>query len=97
MNNFDFLKDKPEYRAFSKDCVDAEAAFRNSYDSCVKLVRTALDAAIKWLYVADKKNPPNNLFELIEHAGLDKNLAERRATPQYTTRKNFMRGRRSSV
>ncbi|MBQ4495276.1 MAG: DUF4145 domain-containing protein, partial [Selenomonadaceae bacterium] len=76
MNNFDFLKDKPEYRAFSKDCVDAEAAFRNSYDSCVKLVRTALDAAIKWVYVADKKNPPNNLFELIEQAGFDKNLAD---------------------
>ena len=76
MNNFDFLKDKPEYRAFSKDCIDAEAAFRNSYDSCVKLVRTALDAAIKWVYVADKKNPPNNLFELIEQAGLDKNLAD---------------------
>lgn len=77
MTNFDFLKDKLEYRAFSKDCVDAEAAFKNSYDSCVKLVRTALDAAIKWVYVADKKNPPNNLFELIEHAGLDKNLADK--------------------
>ena len=77
MTNFDFLKDKPEYRAFSKDCVDAEAAFKSSYDSCVKLVRTALDAAIKWVYVADKKNPPNNLFELIEQAGFDKNLADK--------------------
>ena len=46
MNNFAFLNDKPEYRSFSKDCVDAEKAFQNSYDSCVKLVRTALDAVI---------------------------------------------------
>ena len=53
MNNFSFLADNTEYRSFSKDCIDAEHAFRNSYDSCVKLVRTALDAAIKWLYAAE--------------------------------------------
>ena len=77
MNNFSFLNDKPEYRAFSKDCLDAEAAFKNSYDSCVKLVRTALDAAIKWLYAAENKTAPDNLFEMIEQAGLDKNLADK--------------------
>ena len=77
MNNFSFLKDKPEYRSFSKDCIDAEAAFRTSYDSCVKLVRTALDAAIKWLYATEKKIPPGNLFELIEQAGFDKDLADK--------------------
>ena len=77
MNNFSFLNDKPEYRSFSKDCIDAEAAFKTSYDSCVKLVRTALDAAIKWLYATEKKFPPGNLFELIEKAGFDKDLADK--------------------
>ncbi|MCR5834268.1 MAG: dihydroorotate dehydrogenase [Selenomonadaceae bacterium] len=54
MNNFAFLAAKSDYRQFSKDCIDAEAAFKNSYDSCVKLVRTAVDAAVKWIYSADK-------------------------------------------
>lgn len=76
MNNFSYLAAKPEYRSFSKDCIDAEAAFRNSYDSCVKLVRTALDAAIKWVYAAENKTPPDNLFDMIERLHLDKNLAD---------------------
>ena len=77
MNNFSFLNDKPEYRNFSKDCIDAEKAFRNSYDSCVTLVRTAVDAAIKWVYAAENKSASDNLFELISNAGLDKNLADK--------------------
>ena len=77
MNNFSYLNDKPEYRNFSKDCIDAEAAFKSSYDSCVKLVRTAVDAAIKWVYAAENKSASDNLFELISNAGLDKNLADK--------------------
>ncbi len=83
MNNFSFLNDKPEYRNFSKDCVDAEAAFKNSYDSCVKLVRTALDAAIKWVYATDKNFSPasENLYDLIANANFEravgKNLADK--------------------
>ena len=77
MNNFSFLKNKPEYRSFSKDCLDAEAAFKNSYDSCVKLVRSALDAALKWIYAAENKIPSDNLFDMIENVGLEKNLADK--------------------
>ncbi|MBR2518941.1 MAG: dihydroorotate dehydrogenase [Selenomonadaceae bacterium] len=67
MNIFSFLKDKPEYRFFAKDCLDAEKAFRGSCDSCVKLVRTAIDAAIKWVYANDKNisADTDNLFDLI--------------------------------
>ena len=75
MANFSFLEDKAEYRSFAKDCIDAEESLQNSYDSCVKLVRTALDAAVKWVYSADKtlssqrgKMPvdkKDNLFDLI--------------------------------
>ncbi len=77
MNNFSFLKNKPEYRSFSKDCLDAEAAFKNSYDSCVKLVRSALDAALKWIYAAENKIPSDNLFDMIENVGFEKNLADK--------------------
>ncbi|MBR4153411.1 MAG: dihydroorotate dehydrogenase [Selenomonadaceae bacterium] len=77
MNNFSFLEDKPEYRSFSKDCIDAEKVFRSSYDSCVKLVRTAIDAASKWIYAAENKIASDNLFELIENANLDKNLSDK--------------------
>ncbi|MBQ7454518.1 MAG: dihydroorotate dehydrogenase [Selenomonadaceae bacterium] len=83
MNNFSFLNDKPEYRNFSKDCVDAEAAFKNSYDSCVKLVRVAVDAAIKWVYATDKKisGASDNLYDLIVNPtferAIGKNLADK--------------------
>ena len=83
MNNFSFLNDKPEYRSFSKDCIDAEKAFQSSYDSCVKLVRTALDAAIKWVYVTDKKfsSASDNLYDLISNQSFEravgKNLADK--------------------
>ena len=81
MANFSFLADKAEYRAFSKDCIDAEESLQNSYDSCVKLVRTALDAAIKWVYGKDKnlsaqrKKMPDskkdNLFDLIANPSFE--------------------------
>ena len=75
--NFSFLAERTEYRSFSKDCIDAEAAFQNSFDSCVKLVRTALDAAIKWVYSTDKNlsaqrkklpaDKKDSLYELISN------------------------------
>ena len=55
MANFSFLNDKPEYADFAKACIDAEEAFKNSPNACIKLVRTAMEAAVKWLYKKDKK------------------------------------------
>ena len=71
MDNFAFLAQNPDYRSFSKDCIDAEAAFSHSYDSCVKLARTALDAAIKYLYTQNNRPYSDNLFDLIDHSGLN--------------------------
>ena len=67
MAKFSFLADKSQYRFFSKDCLDAEESFGKSFDSCVKLVRTAVDAAIKWVYATDKNlcATSDNLFDLI--------------------------------
>ena len=69
MNIFSFLNDKPEYRNFSKDCIDAEEAFQNSFDSCVGLVRKAIEAAVKWTYATDKKfsSARDNLFDLLSN------------------------------
>ncbi|MBQ6131694.1 MAG: dihydroorotate dehydrogenase [Selenomonadaceae bacterium] len=77
MNNFAFLAQNPDYRSFSKDCIDAEIAFKNSYDSCVKLTRTALDAAIKYFYAKNNRAFSDNLFDLIENAGLNRSLSDK--------------------
>lgn len=66
--NFSFLRDKPEFALFAADCIDAEEALRKSPDSCIKLARPALDAAVKWLYLRDKtifRKNTDNLFELL--------------------------------
>lgn len=86
MANFSFLADKPEYRAFAKDCIDAEESLQNSYDSCVKLVRTALDAAVKWVYSNDKNfaaqrnkmpaDKKDNLFDLIANPSFEKAIGK---------------------
>ena len=83
MSNFSFLNDKPEYRNFSKDCIDAEEAFQNSFDSCVGLVRKAIEAAVKWTYATDKKfsSASDNLFDLLSNQTFErevgKNLADK--------------------
>ena len=84
--NFSFLADNADYRSFAKDCIDAEESLQNSYDSCVKLVRTAVDAAIKWVYAKDKnlsaqrkKMPPakkDNLFDLIANPSFEQMIGK---------------------
>ena len=82
--NFSFLRKKSEFALFAEDCTDAEESLRKSPNSCIKLVRPALDAAVKWLFLRDKnlfKNPNANvekLFELVSDnafaAAVGKNL-----------------------
>lgn len=69
-SNFSFLKDKPEFKIFAGDCIEAEIVFERSPNSCVKLVRTAMEACVKWLYDNDKKfftntNNEDKLFLLM--------------------------------
>lgn len=54
-SNFSFLKDNPEFKIFAGDCIEAELVFEKSPNSCVKLVRTAMEACVRWLYDHDKK------------------------------------------
>ncbi len=71
-SNFSFLKNKSEFKIFAADCIEAEQTFERSPNACVKLVRTAMEACVKWLYDNDKKfikisgkNTSDKLFELI--------------------------------
>ena len=74
MANFDFLKDKQEFSAFANDCIEAEQSFEKSPNACVKLVRTAMEAAVKWLYNNDKKfgnAGGNDFFALVSNKNFE--------------------------
>ena len=86
MANFSFLADKAEFRAFAKDCIDAEESLQNSFESCVKLVRTAVESAVKWLYATDKNlsaqrrklpvGKKDNLFDLLSEANFERTVGK---------------------
>lgn len=66
--NFHFLKDKPQYRAFSKACFEAEKALVVSPAVSAIQSRRALELAVKWVYSFDSavKVPyQDNLSSLI--------------------------------
>ncbi|KIO59231.1 Type I restriction-modification system, restriction subunit R [Caldibacillus thermoamylovorans] len=67
-SNFHFLKDKPQYRAFSKACFEAEKALVVSPAVSAIQSRRALELAVKWVYSFDSavKVPyQDNLSSLI--------------------------------
>lgn len=70
MSNFEFLKDKQEFKEFATDCIEAEETFEKSPNACVKLCRTAMEACVKWLYDKDKKfkaTEGNDFFALVSN------------------------------
>ncbi len=74
MANFSFLKDKPEFKNFADDCIEAEQTFEKSPNACVKLSRTAMEAAVKWLYNNDKKFKAaegNDFFALVSNKNFE--------------------------
>jgi type I restriction enzyme R subunit len=52
--NFDFLKEKPTFRAFANSAVEAEKSLLVSPATCAILSRRSLELAIKWVYTFDK-------------------------------------------
>ncbi|MFZ2463475.1 MAG: DEAD/DEAH box helicase family protein [Caldibacillus thermoamylovorans] len=67
-SNFHFLKEKPQYRAFSKACFEAEKALVVSPAVSAIQSRRALELAVKWVYSFDSavKVPyQDNLSSLI--------------------------------
>ncbi|RDU38925.1 DEAD/DEAH box helicase [Neobacillus piezotolerans] len=54
-SNFDFIKEKPQFKSFAPACLEAERSLQVSPATCAILSRRALELAVKWLYVSDKE------------------------------------------
>lgn len=68
MTNFDFLKEKNEYRLFNAAAMEAEKVYHTSPAMCAVGCRKALELAVKWVYAADtsmKMPYKDNLQSLI--------------------------------
>lgn len=67
--NFEFLKDKPEYKLFSHACVEAERVLETSPAMAAIGCRRALELAIKWVYSADNtmKMPYKDNLQALIH------------------------------
>ncbi|KTR25784.1 DEAD/DEAH box helicase [Exiguobacterium indicum] len=68
MSNFEFLREKQQFKSFSNPCIEAEKAMLVSPATCAILSRRALELAVKWVYQFDNavKIPyQDNLSSLI--------------------------------
>jgi len=54
MTNFDFLKQTPDFDAFSDVAISAEKILHIDVDSCVLNCRRAMEFAVKWMYSVDR-------------------------------------------
>jgi type I restriction enzyme R subunit len=54
MANFDFLKGKQNFKAFTEACLDAEKSIAASPALCALGCRKSAELAVKWLYSVDK-------------------------------------------
>lgn len=54
MTNFDFLREEPQFNAFSEACVEAESSISTSPALCALGVRKSAELAVKWLYSVDR-------------------------------------------
>lgn len=53
--NFDFLKNKPQYKSFADSAIEAEKSLIVSPATCAILCRRALELAVKWVYSFDEE------------------------------------------
>lgn len=51
--NFDFLRNRTEYRMFAAACIEAERVLATSPAMSAVGSRKALELAVKWVYAAD--------------------------------------------
>lgn len=67
--NFEFLKDKPEYKLFSQACIEAERVLVTSPAMAAIGCRRALELAVKWVYSADNtmKMPYKDNLQALIH------------------------------
>ncbi len=54
MTNFDFLKNTPDFDAFTDVAISAEKILHIDVDACVLNCRRAMEFAVKWMYSVDR-------------------------------------------
>jgi len=54
MTNFDFLKQTPDFDAFSDVAISAEKLLHIDVDACVLNCRRSMEFAVKWMYSVDR-------------------------------------------
>lgn len=69
LTNFEFLKDKDQYKSFSSACLEAEKSLQISPTTTAILSRRALELAVKWTYSFDEglKLPYDNRLSALIH------------------------------
>jgi type I restriction enzyme R subunit len=67
LSNFEYLKSKKEFAAFSDACIEAEKSIAASTSLCALGCRKSAELAVKWLYSADKNltQPFNDNFSAL--------------------------------
>lgn len=64
MANFNYLEEIPQFKNFASICIEAEKRWRTDTPvSCVKEIRTALDATVKWVYHNDRRLASENISQ----------------------------------
>lgn len=69
LTNFEFLKEKDQYKSFSSACLEAEKSLQISPATTAILSRRALELAVKWTYSFDEglKLPYDNRLSALIH------------------------------
>jgi type I restriction enzyme R subunit len=67
LSNFEYLKSKKEFAAFTDACMEAEQSIAASASLCALGCRKSAELAVKWLYSADKSltQPFNDNFSAL--------------------------------
>lgn len=78
MNNFDYLKNEPQFQSFADIAVAAENLINVDVKACITNSRLALETAIKWMYSIDEELvvPYQETLESLMHTEEFKTIVE---------------------
>ena len=71
MTNFDYLKEEPQYNAFSNVAISAERIILADPQASIINSRRAMEFAVKWIYSVDKRLDPPYQETLVSLMGAE--------------------------
>ena len=71
MTNFDYLKEEPQYNAFSNVAISAERIILADPQASIINSRRAMEFAVKWIYSVDKRLEPPYQETLVSLMGAE--------------------------